>query len=482
MARRLSPQAKAPLDRDDAGTKVMLPEPIDHDPRRERMGGAREPRRQLTPATPRADRRRRAGDEDPRKPARHDLAPGGRISADEHRRILKALVPRARHAAILNDHAAGNLHRGLLLQAGLFSAEAVEALPRVVVEPGIPIVGGAGKRAGRPGEEIEGLGARGFQGNGGLLEPAGADLRLDPPARRLVERTGDDAQLGHVAAKARARARAGPTDSQGADVGGFRHRLDGGARSCQLAMAKKLRATGAPGECHELKAPRLGDGADNDVAIATSAAKDGMQSPRLLGDQPDAMLSGGGILPAKETLPRLAVVGGAEEDGERADRRHLPASRQQRVAIEAHHRLLPAADDRPADARPGGIWDQNRVVGQPVPVGPPDNPPGRIDSDPRIIGAEAEQLVRGARPAGRIAALGLAFGRLGGQLLGESGDKLHRLRSLSRSRNRRKGGWRGVKQGEPANQRRLVELPRGGHCGGRQRLASSSCMAELPGG
>ncbi len=227
MARRLAAEAKTSFDRDDAGAKMMLPESIDHDPCRERMGGARKPRGQLAPATPRADRRRLAGDEDARKSARHDMAAVGGIPPDQHRRILKAGVPRLGHAAILNDHRAGNLHRGLLRQGIVFSAEAFDPFPGGALEPGIALGSRAGEWAHRSGEKLEAVGASRLDDRS-FVEPASADLCLDPATRCVIERAGDDSQLGQVAAKRRPGSRASPADPQATDVGGGRHRLESG--------------------------------------------------------------------------------------------------------------------------------------------------------------------------------------------------------------------------------------------------------------
>ena len=201
-------------------------------------------------------------------------------------------------------------------------------------------------------------------------------------------------------------------------------------------------------------------GGDDDVAVGTPLAENGVERPRSIGDQSHAMVADGGILPADEPLPRLGVVGGPEESGERADRRHFVGCREDRPAIEAEHGTLAAADDRLANEWRGGVGHRESIVGEAIAIGPGDHPACWIDVDRRIVGGEPNKF-GGAGFGGRRGPRTLASGGAGGQLLGERGDDAHRRVAIGGLGEIAEGRRRGGEEGDKPGQDGVVELPCG---------------------
>ena len=95
MARRLAADAEVRRRRDDPPAEVVLPDPVDHHPGRQRMIGPGQPVRQLEPAArcrPQRPAVRLAGQErEPRHAARNDRSGLAGIAAALERDVLVGL-------------------------------------------------------------------------------------------------------------------------------------------------------------------------------------------------------------------------------------------------------------------------------------------------------------------------------------------------------------------------------------------------------
>src|SRR5258707_7658464 len=94
---------------DQALAEVMLPDPIDHDARRQWVIGTCQPVGELSPSAAFEDRQRTLARQDLRHAARNDFPEILGIAADKNRSVLEALVARALGTAVLHDNRLRNL-------------------------------------------------------------------------------------------------------------------------------------------------------------------------------------------------------------------------------------------------------------------------------------------------------------------------------------------------------------------------------------